>query len=112
MTLLTAFVILLSRYSGQEDIIIGSPISNRNRVALEPLIGFFVNTLVLRTRLEGNPTFIELLQQVRQMALDAYAHQDVPFDQLVETLQPQRHLSHSPLFQVMFVLQNSPSSKL
>ena len=112
MTLLTAFVILLSRYSGQEDIIIGSPISNRNRVALEPLIGFFVNTLVLRTRLEGNPTFIELLQQVRQMALDAYTHQDVPFDQLVETLQPQRHLSHSPLFQVMFVLQNSPVSKL
>ncbi|AFW94293.1 modular nonribosomal peptide synthetase [Anabaena sp. 90] len=112
MTLLTAFVILLSRYSGQEDIIIGSPISDRNRVALEPLIGFFVNTLVLRTRLEGNPTFIELLQQVRQMALDAYAHQDVPFDQLVETLQPQRHLSHSPLFQVMFVLQNSPVSKL
>ncbi|MDB9465838.1 non-ribosomal peptide synthetase [Dolichospermum circinale] len=112
MTLLTAFVILLSRYSGQEDIVIGSPISNRNRVALEPLIGFCVNTLVLRTRLEGNPTFIELLQQVRQMALDAYAHQDVPFDQLVETLQPQRHLSHSPLFQVMFVLQNSPVSKL
>ncbi|MTJ08355.1 MULTISPECIES: non-ribosomal peptide synthetase [unclassified Anabaena] len=112
MTLLTAFVILLSRYSGQEDIVIGSPISNRNRVALEPLIGFFVNTLVLRTRLEGNPTFIELLQQVRQMALDAYAHQDIPFDQLVETLQPQRHLSHSPLFQVMFVLQNSPVSKL
>lgn len=112
MTLLTAFVILLSRYSGQEDIVIGSLISDRNRVALEPLIGFFVNTLVLRTRLEGNPTFIELLQQVRQMALDAYAHQDVPFDQLVETLQPQRHLSHSPLFQVMFVLQNSPVSKL
>jgi non-ribosomal peptide synthetase component F len=112
MTLLTAFVILLSRYSGQEDIVIGSPISNRNRVALEPLIGFFVNTLVLRTRLEGNPTFIELLQQVRQMALEAYAHQNVPFDQLVETLQPQRHLSHSPLFQVMFVLQNSPISKL
>ncbi|MBO1053246.1 MAG: amino acid adenylation domain-containing protein [Dolichospermum sp. DET73] len=112
MTLLTAFVILLSRYSGQEDIIIGSPISNRNRVALEPLIGFFVNTLVLRTRLQENPTFEELLQQVRQMALDAYTHQDVPFDQLVETLQPQRHLSHSPLFQVMFVLQNSPSSKL
>ena len=112
MTLLTAFVILLSRYSGQEDIVIGSPISNRNRVALEPLIGFFVNTLVLRTRLEGNPTFIELLQQVRQVSLDAYAHQDIPFDQLVETLQPQRHLSHSPLFQVMFVLQNSPISKL
>jgi amino acid adenylation domain-containing protein len=112
MTLLTAFVILLSRYSGQEDIVVGSPISNRNRVALEPLVGFFVNTLVLRTRLQENPTFEELLQQVRQMALDAYAHQDVPFDQLVETLQPQRHLSHSPLFQVMFVLQNSPSSKL
>jgi amino acid adenylation domain-containing protein len=112
MTLQAAFVTLLYRYTGQEDIVIGSPITNRNRLALEPLIGFFVNTLVLRTRLENNPTFRELLAQVRQVALDAYAHRDVPFDQLVEFLQPQRHLSHSPLFQVMFVFQNSPVEKL
>ncbi len=112
MTLQAAFVTLLYRYTGQEDIVIGSPISNRNRPALESLIGFFVNTLVLRTRLENNPTFRELLAQVRQVALNAYAHQDVPFDQIVGVLQPQRHLSHSPLFQVMFVLQNSPVEKL
>ncbi|GET38522.1 non-ribosomal peptide synthetase [Microseira wollei] len=111
MTLQAAFVTLLYRYTGQEDIIIGSPITNRNRPALESLIGFFVNSLVLRTRLENNPTFKELLTQVRRVALDAYAHQDVPFDQLVEVLQPQRHLSYSPLFQVMFVLQNSPVEK-
>jgi amino acid adenylation domain-containing protein len=111
MTLQAAFVTLLYRYTGQEDIVIGSPITNRNRPALESLIGFFVNTLVLRTRLENNPTFRELLAQVRQVSLDAYTHQDVPFDQLVEVLQPQRHLSHSPLFQVMFVLQNSPVEK-
>jgi amino acid adenylation domain-containing protein len=112
MTLQAAFVTLLSRYTSQEDIVIGSPITNRNRLALESLIGFFVNTLVLRTQLKNNPTFRELLAQVRQVALDAYTHQDVPFDQLVEVLQPQRHLSHSPLFQVMFVLQNSPVEKL
>jgi amino acid adenylation domain-containing protein len=112
MTLQAAFATLLYRYTGQEDIVIGSPITNRNRPALELLIGFFVNTLVLRTCLENNPTFRELLAQVRQVALNAYAHQDVPFDQLVEVLQPQRHLSHSPLFQVMFVLQNSPVQKL
>jgi amino acid adenylation domain-containing protein/thioester reductase-like protein len=112
MTLLAAFVILLSRYSGQEDIVVGSPITNRNRRALEALIGFFVNTLVLRTKLQGNPTFLELLGRVRQIALDGYAHQDVPFDLLVETLQPARHSNHSPLFSVMFVLQNSPVEQL
>ncbi|MEA5617974.1 amino acid adenylation domain-containing protein [Cronbergia sp. UHCC 0137] len=112
MTLQAAFATLLYRYTGQEDIVIGSPITNRNRPALESLIGFFVNTLVLRTRLENNPTFKELLTQVRQVSLDAYAHPDVPFDRLVEVLQPQRHTSHSPLFQVMFVLQNSPIEKL
>lgn len=112
MTLQAAFVTLLSRYTSQKDIVIGSPITNRNRPALEPLIGFFVNTVVLRTRLNNNPTFRELLAQVRQVALDAYVHQDVPFDRLVEFLQPQRYLSHSPLFQVMFVLQNSPVEKL
>ncbi|MFB2939110.1 amino acid adenylation domain-containing protein [Aerosakkonemataceae cyanobacterium BLCC-F154] len=112
MTLQAAFVTFLYRYTGQEDIVIGSPITNRNRPALESLIGFFVNTLVLRTQLKNNPTFKDLLAQVRQVALDAYVHQDLPFDRLVEVLQPQRHLSHTPLFQVMFVLQNSPIEKL
>ncbi|MFB2981139.1 amino acid adenylation domain-containing protein [Microseira sp. BLCC-F43] len=111
MTLQAAFVTFLYRYTGQEDIVIGSPITNRNRPALESLIGFFVNTLVLRTRLENNPTFKQLLSQVRQVALDAYVHQDLPFDRLVEALQPERHKNLSPLFQVMFVLQNSPVEK-
>ncbi|WP_258316403.1 non-ribosomal peptide synthetase [Cylindrospermopsis raciborskii] len=111
MTLQAAFVTFLYRYTGQEDIVIGSPITNRNRQALESLIGFFVNTLVLRTRLENNPTFKQLLSQVRQVALDAYVHQDLPFDTLVEALQPKRHKNLSPLFQVMFVLQNSPLEK-
>jgi amino acid adenylation domain-containing protein len=112
MTLLAAFAILLSRYSQQEDIVIGSPIANRNRSEIEPLIGFFVNTLVLRIGLDGNPSFTDLLQRVRQITLEAHAYQDVPFEQLVEELQPQRNLSHSPLFQVMFVLQNTPMGKL
>ena len=111
MTLQAAFVTFLYRYTGQEDIVIGSPITNRNRQALESFIGFFVNTLVLRTRLENNPTFKQLLSQVRQVALDAYVHQDLPFDTLVEALQPKRHKNLSPLFQVMFVLQNSPLEK-
>ena len=106
MTLLAAFSTLLSRYSGQEDIVVGSPIANRNRVEIEPLIGFFVNTLVLRTQLDGELSFSDLLGRVKQMALDAYAHQDVPFVQLVEALQPERSLSYSPLFQVMFILQD------
>jgi amino acid adenylation domain-containing protein len=110
MTLLAAFAILLARYSGQRDLAIASPIANRNRHELEPLIGFFVNTLVLRTNLEDNPRFSELLAQVRQMTLDAYAHQDVPFDKLVEILQPERSLSHNPLFQVMFILQNGSAT--
>ena len=112
MTLLAAFGTLLYRYSGQEDIVVGTPIANRNRREIEGLIGFFVNTLVLRTRWEGNPKFTELLQQVRGTALDAYAHQDVPFEQLVEALQPERSLSHSPIFQVMFALQNAPMKPL
>ncbi|MBP5974477.1 amino acid adenylation domain-containing protein [Brasilonema sp. CT11] len=112
MTLQTAFVILLSRLSGQDDILIGTPIANRNRQEIESLIGFFVNTLVLRTQIQGNPSFSKLLSQVRQVALDAYAHQDVPFEQVVEALQPERNLSHSPLFQVMFVWQNTPMRKL
>nr|AXN93590.1 PuwF-G [Cylindrospermum alatosporum CCALA 994] len=112
MTLEAAFVSLLHRYSGQEDILIGTPIANRNHREIESLIGFFVNTLVLRTNLAGNPSFAELLKQVRQVALDAYTHQDVPFEQVVETLQPARNLSHTPLFQVMFILQNAPMGEL
>ncbi|MBD6620278.1 amino acid adenylation domain-containing protein [Komarekiella sp. 'clone 1'] len=112
MTLLTGFVILLSRYSNQQDILVGSPIANRNRSEIESLIGFFVNILVLRTDASGNPSFWELLQRVRQVALNAYSHQDVPFEQVVEALQPERNLNYSPLFQVMFVLLNTPPGKL
>lgn len=108
MTLLTAFQILLARYTRQEDILIGSPIANRNRGELEPLIGCFVNTLVLRADLSGNPTVRNLLQHVRKMTQDAYAHQDVPFEKLVEELHPERDMSRTPLFQVLFVLQNMP----
>jgi surfactin family lipopeptide synthetase A len=112
MTLLAAFATLLSRYSRQEDIVIGSPIANRNHRGIESLIGCFVNTLVLHTKLAGDPTFSELLDRVREMTLGAYEHQDLPFEKLVEELQPQRSLSYTPLFQVMFVLQNAPLSKL
>ena len=108
MTLLAAFQTMLYRYTGQEDIVVGSPIANRNRAEIEGLIGFFVNTLVLRTDLAGNPSFRELLSQVREVALGAYEHQDLPFEKLVEELQPERNLSHSPLFHVMFALQNAP----
>ncbi|MGK7948457.1 MAG: amino acid adenylation domain-containing protein [Xenococcaceae cyanobacterium] len=112
MTLLSAWSVLLSRYSRQEELVIGSPIANRNRQEIEPLIGFFVNTLALRINLQNNPPFSKLLARVRQITLDAYAHQDLPFEQLVQELQPERNLSHSPLFQVMFVLQNVPIGKL
>ncbi|MBD2529846.1 amino acid adenylation domain-containing protein [Nostoc flagelliforme FACHB-838] len=112
MTLLAAFKTLLYRYTNQSDILIGSPIANRNRAEIENLIGFFVNTLVLRSNLSGNPTFRDLLKQVREVALEAYAHQDLPFEKLVEEIQPERNLSHNPLFQVMFVLQNAPMRQL
>jgi amino acid adenylation domain-containing protein/non-ribosomal peptide synthase protein (TIGR01720 family) len=107
MTLLTAFQVLLARYSGQTDIAVGTPIANRTHAELEGLIGFFVNTLVIRTNMSDNPTFLELLERVRDIALGAYAHQDIPFEQLVEVLQPVRDLSRSPLFQVMFSVQKS-----
>jgi amino acid adenylation domain-containing protein len=112
MTLLAAFSTLLYRYSGQCDIIIGTPIANRNRAETESLIGFFVNTLIFRTRLSEQMTFRELLVQVREMALEVYAHQDLPFEKLVEELQPERSLSHSPVFQVMLDLQNAPMHDL
>ncbi|HEY9860764.1 MAG TPA: amino acid adenylation domain-containing protein, partial [Candidatus Obscuribacterales bacterium] len=106
MTLLAAWQTLLYRYSGQTDICVGTPISSRTQEQLNSLIGFFVNTLVLRTDLSGDPSFQELLQRVRQVALEAYAHQDLPFEQLVQALQPQRHTSYTPLFQVMLTLQS------
>ncbi|HEU5228410.1 MAG TPA: amino acid adenylation domain-containing protein, partial [Ktedonobacteraceae bacterium] len=108
MTLLAAFKVLLYRYNGQEDIVVGSLIANRNRAEIEGLIGFFVNTLVLRTDLSGSPTFRLLLRREREVCLEAYAQQDLPFEQLVDALQPERNLSYSPLFQVMFTLQNMP----
>src|SRR4028119_2465851 len=112
MTLLAAFQTLLYRYTQQTDIVIGSPIANRNRHEIEGLIGFFVNSLVLRTNLSGNPTFLELLDRGREVALGAYAHQDLPFEKLVEELHPERNLSHHPLFQVAFSLQNTPIEAL
>ena len=108
MTLLAAFGTILHRYTGQEDIVIGSPIASRNQVETEGLIGFFVNTLAIRTNLSGNPSFRQLLSQVREVTLGAYSHQDLPFEKLVGELQPERDLSHSPLFQVMFAFHNTP----
>ena len=107
MTLLTAFKALLYRYAGQDEIVVGVPIANRDRVEIEGLIGFFVNTLVMRTDLSGDPTFREALTRVRNVALEAFEHQDVPFEKLVEELQPQRDLSRNPLFQVTFQLYGS-----
>ena len=102
MLLLASFQALLYRYSGQADIRVGVPIANRNRVETERLIGFFVNTQVLKADLDGRMGFDELLAQARQRALEAQAHQDLPFEQLVEALQPERSPSHNPLFQVLF----------
>ncbi|MCK8504202.1 non-ribosomal peptide synthase/polyketide synthase, partial [Myxococcus fulvus] len=107
MVLLSALNVLLARYSGQDDIVVGSPIANRQRAELEGIIGFFVNTLALRTRTRMDMTFRELLTQVRESTLAAYEHQDVPFEKLVEELQPQRDLSRSPLFQAMLGLQTA-----
>ena len=112
MTMLAAFQTLLYHYAQQEDIVVGSPIANRNRSEIEALIGFFVNSLVLRTDLSGNPTFRELLNRVKEVALGAYAHQDLPFEKLVEELHPDRALNQNPLFQVAFALQNAPGNRL
>lgn len=112
MTLLTAFKIFLYRYTDRDDILVGTPIANRTNLETEALIGLFVNTLVMRTNLAGEPSFSELLGKVREAALDAYAHQDLPFEKLVEEIQPERSLGHMPLFQVLFALQNAPKSDL
>lgn len=112
MTLLAAFNVQLYRYTGQTDLVVGSPIANRNRSEIEGLIGFFVNTLALRTRLSGEWTFLKVLEQVSATAFDAYEHQDLPFEVLVEKLQPERDWSRTPLFQVLFALQNVPLGQL
>jgi amino acid adenylation domain-containing protein len=112
MTLLAAFQSLLHRYTGEKDLLVGTVVANRDQVATEPLIGFFVNTLVLRARFSDDPTFREILHRLRGVVLEAYAHQDIPFEKLVEELQPERNLSLSPLFQILFTYQHSPTSSL
>ena len=110
MVLLAAFQTLLHRYSGQTDIVTGTPVAGRPHAEIENLIGFFLNMLVLRVDLSGNPTFRELLGRTRQTCLDAYAHEDLPFEMLVEELKPERNINQNPLFQVTFVLQNFPKA--
>src|SRR5262249_37223354 len=108
MTLLSGFAVLMSRYSGQDDIVVGSPIANRQEAQLEKLIGFFVNSLVMRVRLKAGESFSELLGEVRRATLEAYQHQDIPFERLVEELGVERSLNTTPVFQVSFAVQNAP----
>jgi non-ribosomal peptide synthetase component F len=112
MLLLAAFQVLLMRYSGQEDVVVGTALANRTRRELEGLIGFFINMLPIRTDLGGDPGFSELLKRVREICLGAYTHQDMPFDKLVEELQPRRDERYSPFFQVAFGIQNAPREVL
>ena len=112
MTLLAAFQVLLGRYSGQQDIVVGTPVANRNRAELEGLIGYFANVAMMRTRLDGQPTFRELLGRVKEKAIAVYGHGEMPFEKLVEELRPERTLSHNPLFQVMFSLRNAPREEM
>ena len=112
MTLLSGFALLLARYSGQQDLLVGTPVANRNRAEIEGLIGFFVNTLVLRANLAGEPSVREFLGLMREVCLDAYAHQDLPFERLVDELRPARDMSRNAVFQVMFAQQNSPNEAL
>ena len=113
MTMLAAFQVLLARYTGQDDIVVGAPVANRGRGETEPLIGLFINTLVLRTKLGGDPTFREVVRRVRRMTLEAYENQDLPFEFVVEALAPKRDPSRNPLYQVMFnLLKARPMSVL
>ncbi|MCT4567628.1 condensation domain-containing protein, partial [Bacillus thuringiensis] len=112
MTLMAAYQSFLARYTGQKDILVGSPIANRNHKGVEGLIGFFVNTLVYRSDLSGTPTFREILNQTKKKALKAYEYQDIPFEKVVEAVQPERSMSHSPIFQTMFTLQNIKQERL
>jgi non-ribosomal peptide synthetase component F len=112
MTLLAAFQVLVSRYTGREDVVVGTDLANRNRLETENLIGFFVNLLPILTNLSGNPTFTGLLARVREVVLEAYAHQELPFERLVEEMKPERDLSRNPLVQVLFVMQNTPHEVL
>lgn len=112
MTLLTGFQTLLYRYTNQDDLIVGTAIAGRNRAEVEGLIGVFINMLVLRTNLSGNPSFRELMGRVREVTLEAYAHQELPFEKVVEELQPARALTQSPLFQVAFGLQHTPMQSI
>src|SRR5207248_819005 len=112
MTLLAAWTILLNRYTGHEDVVVGTPIAGRSRRELEDLVGFFVNSLVLRIDLSGDPTFAQLLGRVKAVTLDAYANQDVPFEKLVEELHPVRDTSRSPLVQVELVLQEVSAQQI
>ena len=112
MTLLAGWAALLSRLSGQDEMVIGSPSANRGRAELEGLIGFFVNTLALRVDLSGSPSVAELLGRVKAVSLGAQSHQDLPFEQVVELVQPPRSLAHAPVFQTMFAWQNAPEGVL
>ncbi|MEW6737531.1 MAG: amino acid adenylation domain-containing protein, partial [Acidobacteriota bacterium] len=112
MILLTAWKVLLARYSGQDDIVVGSFIANRNHIETEGMIGFFVNNIALRSDLSGNPNSRELLSQIREVTLNAYLHQDIPFEMILEAVQPERDISRTQLFQVMFVLQNTPQATM
>lgn len=108
MTLLAGFELLLARLTGQDDLLVGTDLANRNQLETEKLIGFFVNLLPMRARLNHDSSFTEFFQQVRETSLEALTHQEIPFDKLVEELQPERDLSHNPLVQVLFVMQNTP----
>ena len=112
MALLAAFQAVLARYSGQSAIVVGSPVANRNRAELEDVIGCFINTIVLRTEVDGNQTFREMLKRMREVALGAYAHQELPFEKLLEALQPERDPGRNPLFQALFAFQNIPKQHI